>query len=120
MADGANAERVFRCEHGDAGASSYCATKFAVEGITECLAIEVAPLGIHVTVVGPGYFSTEYLSGIPSSTRKKQSTHMLRRRGLHVEQRSLSMEKRPTTRRSWRRHLSRLPCRYAAVALAML
>ena len=59
LAHGANAERVFRCEHGDAGASSYCATKFAVEGITECLAIEVAPLGIHVTVVEPGYFSTE-------------------------------------------------------------
>ncbi|KAA0998664.1 SDR family NAD(P)-dependent oxidoreductase [Paraburkholderia panacisoli] len=38
---------------------SYCATKFAVEGITECLAIEVAPLGIHVTVAEPGYFSTE-------------------------------------------------------------
>ena len=50
---------VFRCEHGDASASSYCSTKFAVEGITECLAIEVAPLGIHVTVVEPGYFSTE-------------------------------------------------------------
>ncbi|WP_420852499.1 SDR family NAD(P)-dependent oxidoreductase [Paraburkholderia terrae] len=50
---------VFRCEHGDAGASSYRATKFAVEGITECLAIEVAPLGIHVAVVEPGYFSTE-------------------------------------------------------------
>ncbi|WP_436197376.1 SDR family NAD(P)-dependent oxidoreductase [Paraburkholderia hospita] len=49
---------VFRCEHDDAGASSYCATKFAVEGITECLA-KVAPLGIHVTVMEPGYFSTE-------------------------------------------------------------
>ncbi|WNZ80890.1 oxidoreductase [Pseudomonas sp. P105] len=48
--------------HGGAGASAYCATKYAVEGITECLALEVAPLGLHVTVVEPGYFRTEFLS----------------------------------------------------------
>jgi hypothetical protein len=30
-------------------ASAYCATRFGVEGITECLALEVAPLGLHVT-----------------------------------------------------------------------
>ncbi|MEG5266294.1 oxidoreductase [Pseudomonas sp. JDS28PS106] len=48
--------------HGDAGASAYCATKFAVEGITECLAVEIAPLGLHATVVEPGYFRTEFLS----------------------------------------------------------
>ncbi|WP_144142677.1 SDR family NAD(P)-dependent oxidoreductase [Paraburkholderia sp. BCC1884] len=48
--------------HGDAGASSYCATKFAVEGITECLALEVARLGINVTVVEPGFFRTDFLN----------------------------------------------------------
>lgn len=41
----------------------YGATKFAVEGITEALAQEVAPLGIHATVVEPGFFRTEFLDG---------------------------------------------------------
>lgn len=48
--------------YGDAGVSSYCGTKFAVEGISESLAKEVAPLGIHVTIVEPGYFRTEFLT----------------------------------------------------------
>jgi hypothetical protein len=40
----------------------YCATKFAVEGISEAPSIELAPLGIHSTVVEPGYFRTDFLS----------------------------------------------------------
>jgi NAD(P)-dependent dehydrogenase (short-subunit alcohol dehydrogenase family) len=39
----------------------YGATKFAVEGITEALVGELAPLGIHVTVVEPGFFRTDFL-----------------------------------------------------------
>jgi len=46
-----------------AGWGLYCSTKFAVEGITEALAQELAPLGIHATVVEPGYFRTEFLDG---------------------------------------------------------
>ncbi|OKH53967.1 short-chain dehydrogenase/reductase [Calothrix sp. HK-06] len=40
----------------------YGSTKFAVEGISKGLAIELAPLGIHVTAVAPGLFSTDFLS----------------------------------------------------------
>jgi NAD(P)-dependent dehydrogenase (short-subunit alcohol dehydrogenase family) len=40
----------------------YCATKFAVEGISEALASELEPLGIHATVVEPGYFRTDFLT----------------------------------------------------------
>ena len=40
----------------------YCATKFAVEGLSEALSAEAAPFGITVTVVEPGYFRTEFLS----------------------------------------------------------
>ncbi|USK31364.1 SDR family NAD(P)-dependent oxidoreductase (plasmid) [Bacillus sp. CMF21] len=39
----------------------YGSTKFAVEGLTETLALELAPLGIHATVVAPGFFRTEFL-----------------------------------------------------------
>ena len=39
----------------------YGATKFAVEGLTEALAAELAPLGIHATVVEPGFFRTDFL-----------------------------------------------------------
>ena len=39
----------------------YGSTKFAVEGISEALGAEVAPLGILVTVVEPGFFRTDFL-----------------------------------------------------------
>jgi NAD(P)-dependent dehydrogenase (short-subunit alcohol dehydrogenase family) len=47
---------------GDPGGSSYSASKFAVEGLSESLASEPAPLGIRVTIVEPGYFRTEFLT----------------------------------------------------------
>jgi NAD(P)-dependent dehydrogenase (short-subunit alcohol dehydrogenase family) len=46
---------------GSAGWGVYNATKFAVEGLSEALALEVAPLGIRVTIVEPGYFRTTFL-----------------------------------------------------------
>lgn len=45
-----------------ANATFYSASKFAVEGMTLALADEVAPLGIHVTAIEPGFFRTEFLS----------------------------------------------------------
>jgi len=44
-----------------AGFGVYSSTKFAVEGLSEALHDELAPLGIHVTVVEPGYFRTDFL-----------------------------------------------------------
>lgn len=46
---------------GAAGFGIYSSTKFAVEGLSEALYAELAPLGIHVTVVEPGYFRTDFL-----------------------------------------------------------
>jgi NAD(P)-dependent dehydrogenase (short-subunit alcohol dehydrogenase family) len=40
----------------------YSSTKFALEGLTEALATEVAPLGIKVTAVQPGAFRTDWAS----------------------------------------------------------
>jgi NAD(P)-dependent dehydrogenase (short-subunit alcohol dehydrogenase family) len=41
-----------------AGFGAYCATKFALEGLTETLQEEVAPFGIRVMIVEPGAFRT--------------------------------------------------------------
>jgi NAD(P)-dependent dehydrogenase (short-subunit alcohol dehydrogenase family) len=42
------------------GFGYYNATKFAVEGLSEALATEVAPLGIRVLLVEPGPFRTDW------------------------------------------------------------
>jgi NAD(P)-dependent dehydrogenase (short-subunit alcohol dehydrogenase family) len=39
----------------------YSSTKFAVEGLSEALAAELASLGVKVTVVEPGFFRTDFL-----------------------------------------------------------
>ena len=40
------------------GESIYCASKFALEGLAEALACEVARFGIHVSTVRPAFFNT--------------------------------------------------------------
>jgi len=49
----------------------YQSTKFAVEGLSEALAQEVAPLGIRVTIIEPGPFRTDFLgrSGVEAAKR---------------------------------------------------
>jgi NAD(P)-dependent dehydrogenase (short-subunit alcohol dehydrogenase family) len=44
------------------GSSLYAAAKYALEGLSDSLAQEVAPMGIKVTAVAPGAFRTEFLS----------------------------------------------------------
>ena len=42
--------------------AAYCAAKFGLEGWMESLAPEVAPFGIHTTIVNPGFFRTALLT----------------------------------------------------------
>jgi NAD(P)-dependent dehydrogenase (short-subunit alcohol dehydrogenase family) len=44
-----------------AGFGAYCAAKFALEGLSDALADEVAPLGIRTLIVEPGSFRTGLL-----------------------------------------------------------
>lgn len=48
--------------NGLASCGLYAASKFALEGTSESLATELAPLGIRVILVEPGAFRTEFLS----------------------------------------------------------
>src|ERR1700761_1722052 len=56
---------------GSPGWAYYNATKFAVEGLSEALAAELAPLGVHVMVVEPGPFRTDFLG------RSGQEAHQI-------------------------------------------
>jgi NAD(P)-dependent dehydrogenase (short-subunit alcohol dehydrogenase family) len=62
-----------------AGRGLYAATKFAVEGISEALREELAGVGVHVTLVEPGSFRTDFLTGtsrrlVPVSIAAYEST----------------------------------------------
>ncbi len=45
---------------GAIGRAPYSAAKFGVEGFSEVLAAEMAPFGVHVTIVEPGGFRTDF------------------------------------------------------------
>ena len=48
---------------GFGGCAAYTSSKFAIEGFSEDVAIDVRPFGIRVTIVEPGFFRTDFLEG---------------------------------------------------------
>ncbi|MEZ0050295.1 NAD(P)-dependent dehydrogenase (short-subunit alcohol dehydrogenase family) [Mycobacterium sp. MAA66] len=65
----------------------YHASKWAMEGLSEALAQEMAPFGIHVTLVEPGGFSTDW-----AGSSSKRSDPLPHYRAAHEE--SLRMHNR--------------------------
>lgn len=53
----------------------YCSTKFAVEGLSEALSQELAPLGVRVTLVEPGPFRTDFLGASLAVAARKISDY---------------------------------------------
>ncbi|GEM44550.1 short-chain dehydrogenase/reductase [Deinococcus cellulosilyticus NBRC 106333 = KACC 11606] len=51
-----------------AGVGLLAATKHALEGLTDALREEVAPLGIHVTLIEPGMTATPFLANLQVAT----------------------------------------------------
>jgi len=63
---------------GSLGVSTYCSTKFALEGFGESLFMELAPLGIRVSLIEPGIIKTERWSlnrGIAARAKDPQSPY---------------------------------------------
>ncbi len=56
---------------GHAGVSVYGATKAALHGLTQSLAVEVGPEGIRVNSVAPGYFDSEMTGGFTDDRRAR-------------------------------------------------
>lgn len=58
-------------EQGSAGQSAYATSKAALSGMTKSLAKELAPVGINVNGVAPGFIDTELTRGYESQKRQQ-------------------------------------------------
>ena len=55
---------------GNAGQVNYCAAKSGVEGMTRALARELAPRGITVNAIAPGFIETDMTRGLGDERRE--------------------------------------------------
>ena len=88
--------------------TAYAASKFGLEGWMESLRAEVAPFGIHTTIVNPGFFRTELLTEQSTSYAEPSiADYDERTRAAASSTGSRRTASSPATRRSWRRRCSR-------------
>lgn len=60
---------------GNPGHAAYATSKFALEGMSEALAGEVADFGIHVTLIEPGPFRTDFAGRSIHATQPNPAYH---------------------------------------------
>lgn len=86
---------------GEAGVAPYCASKFAVEGLTQSLAAEVGPDGLTALALNPGIVNTEMLRAAwPDAAQQYPSpeslavawTRLFERLGPELNGRSLDLD----------------------------
>jgi NAD(P)-dependent dehydrogenase (short-subunit alcohol dehydrogenase family) len=65
--------------------SAYSASKFGLEGWMQALQKEVAPFGIHTTIVNPGFFRTELLTEQSTNYADKPIEDYDERRALQMQ-----------------------------------
>jgi NAD(P)-dependent dehydrogenase (short-subunit alcohol dehydrogenase family) len=53
-------------ETGMVGNPGYCASKHAVSGLAQCVAMEAAPAGVCCNVLVPGFIATDILATVPA------------------------------------------------------
>jgi NAD(P)-dependent dehydrogenase (short-subunit alcohol dehydrogenase family) len=61
---------------GEAGAAAYCASKFALLGVTESFAAEAGPHGIRVNAVCPGNVSSAMLTRVAQAQAARRKTSL--------------------------------------------
>ncbi|WP_448537472.1 oxidoreductase [Sphingobium yanoikuyae] len=70
---------------GSGGGGYYNAAKFAVEGLSEALAGELAPLGVRVVIAEPGPFRTDFLGRSITLTANEMSEYAASSRRTYAE-----------------------------------
>jgi NAD(P)-dependent dehydrogenase (short-subunit alcohol dehydrogenase family) len=73
--------------------ATYNATKFAIRGLTKCWAVDLAPYGIRVNALCPGYIRTDAFDescrllgkDIEEENRRVSALHVLGRQGVPSE-----------------------------------
>jgi 3-oxoacyl-[acyl-carrier protein] reductase len=62
--------------YGNVGQTNYAASKAGIIGLSKSLAKEVAPYGVRVNVVAPGFIETDMTSELPEDRRKQALTRI--------------------------------------------
>ena len=52
------------------GTPAYISSKFALEGLSECMRYEMSPFGIKTIIIEPGVIQTNFFSSMKVTTRK--------------------------------------------------